>query len=126
MEARREVARAEKGRPSEPPDIGGRFLSAVRKKLEAVMSAKKGRVVRTPTEAEPYKVVLEHEVGKDTEHAVSTIREGEALIRSETPAPPERDSSYDRPRENGGKGSASKRRKLGVSYLSDAPPSIDD
>lgn len=52
------------------------------------MNASRGRVVVTPGEAQPYKVVLEHERMSDTEHAVATMREGEALIRSEVPAGP--------------------------------------
>jgi hypothetical protein len=65
--------------------------------MEIVMTATRGRVVQTPAERKPYKVVLEHEAGKDTEHAVSTMREGEALIAQETPKPPERDTTRDQP-----------------------------
>ena len=61
------------------------------------MVATRGRIVRTPTGEKPYKVVLEHEDGPDTEAPVSTMREGEALIRLETPAPPARNTSRDRP-----------------------------
>jgi hypothetical protein len=60
------------------------------------MSAKRGRVVQTRTSEKPYKVVLEHDGSADTEHPVSTMREGEAFIRLETPAPPARDTSRDR------------------------------
>jgi hypothetical protein len=60
------------------------------------MTATRGRVVQTPTKEKPYKVVLEHGDSADTEHPVSTMREGEALIRLETPAPPARDTSSDR------------------------------
>ena len=67
---------------------------------EAIMSAKRGHVVQTPTQNEPYKVVLEHEQGPDTEHPVSSIREGEALIRDQTPPPPKRDTSRDRKAPN--------------------------
>jgi hypothetical protein len=42
----------------------------------------------TPGAAQPYKVVLEHKQTGDTEHAVGTMREGEAFIRSELPARP--------------------------------------
>jgi hypothetical protein len=65
--------------------------------MEVVMTATRGRVVQTPAAKEPYKVILEHEAGKDTEHAVSTVREGEALIAQETPKPPERDTTRDQP-----------------------------
>ena len=64
------------------------------------MTAMRGRVVRTPRGEKPYKVVLEHDGRVDTEQAVHTIREGEALIRKETPTPPGRDTSRDRPRSD--------------------------
>lgn len=47
-----------------------------------------GRVVVTPGEVLPYKVVLEHAEANDTEYAFATMREGEAFIRSELPAMP--------------------------------------
>jgi hypothetical protein len=61
------------------------------------LTATRGHVVQTPDEKEPYKVVLEHEGGKDTEQPVPTVREGEELIKQETPTPPERDKTHDRP-----------------------------
>lgn len=61
------------------------------------MVATRGRIVQTPTKEKPYKVVLEHDGAIDTEHSVSTMREGEALIRLETPSPPARNTSRDRP-----------------------------
>jgi len=64
------------------------------------MAATRGRVVQTPTKEKPYKVVLEHEGSVDTEQGVETMREGEALISEETPAPPKRDTSRDRPASN--------------------------
>jgi hypothetical protein len=51
------------------------------------MTVTGGRVVVTPGEAQPYKVVLEHDQGNDTEHPVSTMREGELYIRSKGPLP---------------------------------------
>ena len=57
------------------------------------MTANRGRIVRTPKKGKPYKVVLEHEQGADTEHPVSTMQEGEAFIRSQTPTPAKRDTS---------------------------------
>jgi hypothetical protein len=53
------------------------------------MSATRGRVVRTPNKNMPYKIVLKHKGGLDTEEAVRTIRDGEARIREETPESPE-------------------------------------
>ena len=61
------------------------------------MTAISGRIVQTPTKKKPYKVVLKHEGSLDTEQDVETIREGEALIREETPTPPKRNTSRDRP-----------------------------
>ena len=57
------------------------------------MLASRGRIVQTPRSEKPYKVVLEHEERGDTEHPVSTMREGEALIRQETPRPAKPDTS---------------------------------
>ena len=68
--------------------------------MEAMMSATRGHIVQTPTKDEPYKVVLEHEDGADTEFPAATIKEGEALIRDQTPTPAERDKSRDRPASN--------------------------
>jgi hypothetical protein len=39
----------------------------------------------TPGQAQPYKVVLEHEQTNDTEYPVSTVSEGELYIRSKRP-----------------------------------------
>ena len=61
------------------------------------MSAIRGRVVRTPTKAKPYKIVLEFAGSDDTEHPVATMREGEALIRTRLPGRPRRNTSRDRP-----------------------------
>ena len=51
------------------------------------MTVTGGRVVVTPGEAQPYKVVLEHEETDDTEHPVATVSEGETYIRSKRPRP---------------------------------------
>ena len=59
------------------------------------MVATCGHIVQTPTKDKPYKVILEHEGRKDTEEPVSTMREGEALIKKETPKPPKRDVLFD-------------------------------
>ena len=48
-----------------------------------------GRVVKTPDEAQPYKVVLEHaDGGADSEHPVGSVRDGELLIRRRSPSRP--------------------------------------
>lgn len=60
------------------------------------MSATRGRIVQTPGNEKPYKVVLDHEEGGATEHPVATMKEGEALIKRKTPRPAKRDTSRDR------------------------------
>ena len=47
-----------------------------------------GRVVMTPEEQLPYKVVLQHEDKADSEHEVATVQAGEKLIREQLPEPP--------------------------------------
>ncbi len=47
-----------------------------------------GHIVVTPNEAEPYKLVLEHEDGSVEERPVSSIKEGEAFIRDHIPPQP--------------------------------------
>ena len=45
------------------------------------MPIKGGCIVLTPYAEKPYKVVLQHHPSGTSEHPVSTVREGEALIR---------------------------------------------
>jgi hypothetical protein len=45
------------------------------------MVVKGARVVRTQGQEKPYKVILDDDEQGRTEHPVSTVREGEALIR---------------------------------------------
>lgn len=59
------------------------------------MAAIRGRIVQTPGEDKPYKVVLEHEEGGQSEHPVATMREGEELIKRHMPPLPERNGSRD-------------------------------
>lgn len=59
------------------------------------MAGTRGHIVQTTGKKKPYKAVLEHEQGDDTERPVATIREGEAFIRHETPTPQKRDTSRD-------------------------------
>jgi hypothetical protein len=63
------------------------------------MTVTSGRVVITPGEVKPYKVVLGHSRANDSEHAVATVREGEAFIRSELPAGPAGAFAFGGPRE---------------------------
>jgi hypothetical protein len=46
-----------------------------------------GRVVLTPQQEQPYKVVLQHECGKQSEYPAATVKQGEALIRSRLQTP---------------------------------------
>lgn len=52
------------------------------------MPVRNGRVVITAGAEKPYKVVFEHEPTGFSEHPVSTVREGEALIRQRLPGAP--------------------------------------
>src|ERR1044071_2251394 len=56
----------------------------------------RGRVVCTPAARFPYKVVLTHTGHADTARAFGSIREAEAFIRRNTPAPAPRSTLYDR------------------------------
>jgi hypothetical protein len=49
---------------------------------DSEMVIKGARVVRTQGGETPYKVILEDDEQGRTEHPVSTVREGEALIRA--------------------------------------------
>ena len=60
-------------------------------------SATRGRIVRTPAETKPYKVVMEHADRGDSAHPVATMAEGESLIRQQMPRPAARDTSRDQP-----------------------------
>jgi hypothetical protein len=65
--------------------------------VSASAGATRGHVVLTPDDDLPYKVVLEHEQGENTEQPVSTIREGGALITKTIPTPLEPNTSWDHP-----------------------------
>jgi hypothetical protein len=60
------------------------------------MHAKCGYIVQTRDAPQPYKVVFEHEDGPNTEQVCATIREGQAIIRRNTPTPPPRSTLRDR------------------------------
>jgi hypothetical protein len=60
------------------------------------MSSERGRIVHTPGSDLPYKAVLTHDAGEDTEHAFATMREAEAFIKRNTPVPASRRTTYDR------------------------------
>ena len=60
------------------------------------MSSNCGRVVCIPGAALPYKVVLAHVGQVESTHAFATIREAEAFIRRNSPAPIARSTLYDR------------------------------
>jgi hypothetical protein len=51
------------------------------------MMFKGGRVVQTPGQKLPYKVVLDEEGGGISEFPVATVQEGEAMIKERSPTP---------------------------------------
>jgi hypothetical protein len=55
--------------------------------------AKSGRIVQVSPDN--FKVVFTHEDGVETEESCGSMREGEAIIRRNTPTPPEEDTSRD-------------------------------
>jgi len=57
------------------------------------MSSERGRIVRTPGLELPYKAVLTHDAGDDTERAFATRRETEEFIKRNTPSPTPRRTS---------------------------------
>lgn len=65
------------------------------------MSFTAGRIVRTPADVFPYKVVMSHHGRADTARAFDTMREAEAFIRRNTPVPAPRRTLYDRPADAG-------------------------
>ena len=54
----------------------------VEQKALAALEVVKASVVCTPGAEQPYKAVLHYRDGRCAEHPVSTVRDGEALIRS--------------------------------------------
>jgi hypothetical protein len=60
------------------------------------MSSRFGRIVRYPGAEQPYKVILSHDVGTESERAFGTMREAEAFIRRNTPRPRPRSTFWDR------------------------------
>ena len=61
------------------------------------MSSNEGRIVRTPGSELPYKVILTHCGGAETERGFASMREAEAFIRRNTPIPAAASTLYDRP-----------------------------
>ena len=60
------------------------------------MSSERGKIVHTPGSDLPYKAILTHDAGEDTQHAFATMREAEAFIKRNTPVPTARRTTYDR------------------------------
>jgi len=60
------------------------------------LASSSGLVVSTPGSDLPYKAILRHPGGNDSEHPFSTMREAEAFIRRNTPVPPVRRTLYER------------------------------
>ena len=59
------------------------------------MSSTAGRIVGTPDDDMPYKVILSLENGETTEHSFARMRDAEAFIRRNTPRPLARSTTYD-------------------------------
>jgi hypothetical protein len=59
------------------------------------MSSTCGRIVRTPGEDLPYKVVLTHHGRAESTQSFATMREAEAFIRRNTPVPAPRSTLRD-------------------------------
>jgi hypothetical protein len=60
------------------------------------MSSRFGRIVRDPAGQEPYKVILSHDQGGESERVFPTMRDAEAFVRRNTPRPKARDIFWDR------------------------------
>ena len=60
------------------------------------MSSESGRIVHAPGSELPYKVILTHDDGDDSERAFATMREAESFIQRNTPVPAARRTTYDR------------------------------
>jgi hypothetical protein len=60
------------------------------------MSSERGRIVHTPGSDLPYKAILTHDAGENTERAFATMREAEAFIKRNTPVPTAGRTTYDR------------------------------
>ena len=78
-------------------DEGGSVDQKVRRKDRYADQVVSGRIVQKGGTGQPYKVVLTHDDGRNSEHHCATMREGEAFIRRAAPTPPKRDTSRDRP-----------------------------
>lgn len=64
------------------------------------MSSTVGRIVRAPGCELPYKVILTHCGGAETERGFASMREAEAFIRRNTPVPAAARTLYDRPADD--------------------------
>ena len=60
------------------------------------MSSERGRIVHMPGLDLPYRAILTHDAGADTEHDFATMQEAEAFIKRNTPVPAPRRTTYDR------------------------------
>jgi hypothetical protein len=98
-------------RPPQPPASGKHFTAFHSAAEEALVAREgeswdnegghtgplRGRVVCTPGARFPFKAVLTHAGQADSARAFDSVREAEAFIRCNTPAPPPRPTLYDRP-----------------------------
>jgi hypothetical protein len=60
------------------------------------MSSRFGRIVRGPAGPKPYKVILSHDQGAESERGFATMRDAEAFVRRNTPRPKARSTFWDR------------------------------
>src|SRR5437763_2728954 len=59
------------------------------------MSSRFGRIVRDPAGQKPYKVILSHDQGAESERAFATMRDAEPFVRRKPPRPKARRKFWD-------------------------------
>ena len=60
------------------------------------MSSRFGRIVHNAAGQKPYKVILSHDQGAESERAFATMRDAEAFVRRNTPRPKPQSTFWDR------------------------------
>jgi hypothetical protein len=60
------------------------------------MSSRFGRIVHAKAGHKPYKVILSHDQGAESERTFATMRDAEAFIRRNTPRPKAQSTFWDR------------------------------
>jgi hypothetical protein len=64
------------------------------------MSSRFGRIVHDTARQNPYKVILSHDQGGESERTFATMRDAEAFIRRNTPRPKAQSTFWDRSAPN--------------------------